>query len=132
MKREINFRGYSILLNKWVYGFLVIGDEKTYIVYNGFEDDYRYAFYNVFIEVDHKSVGQYTGLKDKNGVEIYEGDIVICTSRGIDFTGAVFFNALSFDLNLNDGFSSEYEHMFNGLNSDCKVIGNIYQNPELL
>lgn len=66
---------------------------------------------------------QYTGLKDNNGKEIYEGDIIENYISGIGIKKAVvaFDNGCFKDIT-NDEFISE----------DCIVIGNIYENPELL
>ena len=88
--REIFFRGKRTDNGEWVHGNLVRGcDEKyVYIVEFGNRELCRN-----YVNVNPDTVGQYTGLKDKNGTKIFEGDIVKCVdaNNGGSFTAIVSF-----------------------------------------
>ena len=132
--REILFRGKRTDTGAWITGDIVhdywIGGEQflgTAIRYptNG--------IYSFPISVDESTVGQYTGLKDKNGTMIFEGDIV-----GFDeFPGShhrIYFdvdNARWTDERIEDGDTCTDYYGFDFVR-DSTVIGNIHDNPELI
>ena len=76
---------------------------------------------------------QHTGLKDKNGVEICEGDIVETVYNGEVFAGVVVYDLSEVDFKVTDG-KEKYGRNFQYLagNDENEVIGNIYETPELL
>lgn len=122
--REILFRGKRSDNGEWVKGCLLYDSEQNegYIAEN-FEDKSAYIR-----EVFPETVGQFTGLTDKNGKKIFEGDIVKLTLKdGVEF-GEIDWS----DYYMRFTFVSPEGRY--GFDSDCvfEVIGNIHDNPELL
>lgn len=116
MNREIKFRGYSIWDEKFVYGFLTKNlYEEQYLI-----DDYL---------VDMKSIGQYTGIKDKKRQPIFEGDILKLHDT------STFSNKTLVEVVYKDTafvmFDGKYYEDFHS-NKYLEVIGNIYKNNEIL
>jgi uncharacterized phage protein (TIGR01671 family) len=71
---------------------------------------------------------QYTGLKDKNGKEIYEGDVAIWFVNGKKVVGEVYYEGQAFDMRNNKmGYIG-----WDANRGEVEIIGNIYENPELL
>ena len=83
------------------------------------------------IEVIPKTVEQYTGLDDKNGKEIYEGDIVKLDSNTLKMTGIITYHSNEAVFVLED-LHDEIEECLWYMQEDLEVIGNIYDNFKLL
>lgn len=139
---EKKFRGISKETNNFVYGGITSMshtiDSKTFIVSVGFPEGFEEDEDFIFLEVKPETVGQFTGLKDKGGVEIYEGDIYINPDGNTNhfykvyFKNGAFCGGLSIDYCIPLGFSED-DHDIDPSDTDwVKVIGNIHQNHELL
>ena len=117
MNREILFRGKRLDNNEWVYGF--------YSNAKGENGRFHYIQDEIsFVRVDPSTVGQYTGITDKNDKKIFEGDII---DLGNKVPSVVVFDedAASFYLKPRGLFSQAFNDLYN-------VIGNIYDNKELI
>lgn len=126
--REILFRGKKLDNGEWVEGYLYITHTGTHEIgsYNAETNIERLAS-----NVIPSTVGQYTGLKDRNGKRIFEGDIV----EGADYTaedggyGVVSFDDGAFEVSGNNCVGTFHENYWA---REFEVIGNIYDNQEFL
>lgn len=126
--REILFRGKQIDNGEWVYGSFCMDalEQKNGLCgVDGFIRLYDFATGKMQMhEVDRETVGQYTGLTDKNGKKIFEGDILKAIAGnhvGEPIVAKVVPNLNDYELMLDIEYSFELE-----------IIGNIHDNPELL
>jgi uncharacterized phage protein (TIGR01671 family) len=118
---EILFRGKKISDGKWVYGLLTLSDGKAII------QTIPYGTRSTKYVVQPDTIGQYTGIIDKNGKKIFECDIVRRKTLDDSFTGVVEFKAPKFQVR-----GEKFDVFIEDLYSAYEKIGNIHDNPELL
>ena len=137
---EILFRGKRTNGDEWVYGYPVGWQNENgaiSIVDSRFGDCIDESGNLMMLEapfvakVDPSTVGQYTGLTDKNGKKIFEGDVVkvkdaLNWGTSGTFIGSVGFGDASFRIETDTSTHYRWQDY------DCEVIGNIHDNPELL
>jgi len=113
--------------NEWVYGYFVQWDDKCFIIEYG-----KKGIPPQQIEVISKSVGQFTGLLDKNGVEVYEFDVLKWDDSGD--TGYVEYSSESTEYMVDEWKTGETRSKGHSLCAlgEVEVIGNIYEHPHLL
>lgn len=131
--REIKVRGKRADNGEWVYGDIAhhYENQRVFILCDQLAFTYTECGINRFVserfyEVIPETVCQFTGLYDKNGKEIYEGDIVKDADTGkifeIIYQGHMFLR-----------YERKPMYMFYTLDGDCiEVIGNTYDNPEMV
>ena len=127
--RDILFRGKRIDNGEWLEGYYMNLGNKYHYILSGKLDIAYGCLDLVKYPISPETVGQYTGLKDKNGKRIFEGDIIVYSE---DYTYRVFWDndELSFGV---DGINNiDSDRLGNLYGVSCEVIGNIHDNPELL
>lgn len=128
MNREIKFRGKSIMNNTygdWLHSSGIKYGDDVELMYCDEETSEEWNY------IDKETLGQYTGLHDKNGKEIYEGDIVKYRDSRGQHIEKVIFDKGCFYAGMHWGSSTRVAPKL--INTRItEVIGNIYDNPELL
>ena len=133
--KEVKFRALELDTGRWVYGYYVA--QHGYYMNNSVPDLNKPVVRHYIIgdsgkhDICEETVRQYTGLKDKNGVEIYDGDIV--NHNGIGF-GHISYNDkhAAYKIVFKGATRKWLIDMLEREIREIEVIGNIYENPELL
>lgn len=142
MTQEVLFRGRKTADCEWLYGQVVIDNDGAYHIYMVNQDIFG-DISSGLRYVDKNTVGQYIGIKDRNNIRIFDGDIIKDIYTDKIYT--VFYVAGGFAIESNPesfGYGSQNEtnpteplsdmQMRRYIEDNCNVIGNIYDNNELL
>lgn len=130
--REILFRGKTDK-GEWVKGVPFFGEYRCYIIEDLFPCDEYECTGAVNYSVIPETVGQYTGLTDKNGKRIFEGDIILgLFLHSCPVNSLVAFQDGAFGLLWNRAGAETFWAFTSICNVEYEIIGNIHDNPELL
>jgi uncharacterized phage protein (TIGR01671 family) len=131
--REIKFRGKRVDNGEWVYGYLCYMDNEPVIIEGCLKwVDGSELYCNAFYFVIPETIGQYTGLKDKNGKEIYEGDVVLYNRNIDDETDKFIFEVVWAKDQYGLRETKHKYYLWDNHWDMTEAVGNIYENPELL
>lgn len=123
--RVIKFRGYCNRDSEWRFGSYAT-DGENHEILTPLSNGSLYASAIAYDDID--SIGQFTGLHDKNGVEIYEGDICVWYINDFERVGEIYYHSQSFEMRSpSTGYIG-----WDANRGEIEVIGNIHETPELL
>ena len=125
MKREILFRGKQVSNGEFIEGSLTVDCHGNCCIYHPLNVPIGGGFQ--YFDIDPETVGQYTGIDDREGEKIFEGDIFKIGAENNIYTVRFDYGCfLAYEDDVQVGILAELATMF------IKKIGNIYDNPELL
>lgn len=125
--RTIKFRGKGLVYGRWIFGDLYRTDQDGGMAIQYYDEVDGW----MTEDVDEKTIGQFTGLLDIHGREIYEGDVVRVRVTNDRFTRNPRFEIGSVKY---DDYYGRWDNGFHGrfFSNRMEVIGNIHDNPELI
>lgn len=133
--RTIKFRGKRATDGQWIYGYYLVNRGEHFVVPEEVADPF--AAYEDYL-VDPETIGQFTGLHDSEGREIWEGDIIEVTETTLEreprkVTGVVVYEESMAEYVIQTKYRMAGSSLgLNGLEHSIRIIGNIHDNPELL
>ena len=135
--REIKFRGKDSFSNEWRYGNLLIIDENYHIVEKADISEDGHHFRQEGDRptwVDETTIGQFTGLKDELGRDLYEGDIIESSYGNRHFIKYDYSNGAFVAVPYSDDDFSAPRYLVNSwiFKFRKRIIGNIYDNKDLM